>query len=82
MRPHRRSAARASKGSVSVFVFPWAEVFIGRRRIGVTPIREYPLTAGRHRVVLRNEELGKEETTQINVKPEQALRIRRDWLTQ
>ncbi len=36
---------------------PWAEVFVDGRRIGLTPMRPIPLSAGKHSVLLKNDEL-------------------------
>lgn len=45
-------------GLVNVNASPWAEVWIGRQRIGETPLANVPVPAGRHEVVFRHPRFG------------------------
>jgi serine/threonine-protein kinase len=66
------------RGQISVEVKPWAEVWLGNRRIGITP-QTIPAKAGKHRLRLRNPDLGKSERTRVEVRPGRKVRVRRDW---
>jgi len=41
-------------GYVSIFTEPWANVRIDGKSVGVTPLKKFPVTVGRHRVQLSN----------------------------
>jgi hypothetical protein len=45
-------------GSISINAQPWAEVWIGRERIGETPIANISRPVGTYEVVLRHPQLG------------------------
>jgi hypothetical protein len=45
-------------GTVNINAQPWAEVWIGQRRIGETPIGNLALPIGSHEVVFRHPQLG------------------------
>ena len=45
---------RADKGSLSIYVNPWADVFINGKHIGQTPLEEFELAAGNYRLRLVN----------------------------
>jgi hypothetical protein len=46
------------QGVINLNATPWAEVWIDGRRIGETPIGNFPITIGPHEVVFRNPQLG------------------------
>lgn len=46
---------RAPKGFLDLRVFPFAEVYVGQERIGVTPFAPVELVAGKYQVRLRHE---------------------------
>jgi serine/threonine protein kinase len=64
------SAARpAATCTISIGARPWAEVWIdGRNTQKVTPLIDYKLPCGRHRVMVKNPELGIEKSEAITVK--------------
>jgi len=45
-------------GTVDLRVSPWAEVYEGRKKLGVTPMRPFELPVGRHVLTLKNPQLG------------------------
>ena len=53
-RPRRRGRATAGTGYLSVLTVPWSEVFLGPRRLGVTPLFRVELPAGRHTLTFRS----------------------------
>ncbi|MDP3233843.1 MAG: serine/threonine-protein kinase [Myxococcales bacterium] len=70
----RRVAAR---GTLRLFVQPWAEVSIDRQPVGVTPLAPLSLAPGRHQVRLSNPQLGvtRLETVVIEAGKVRTLRV-------
>jgi hypothetical protein len=56
-------------------VSPWAELIIEGKAVDRTPISRYPLPAGKHLLVFRNPELGKEIKRSIWVKDGKVERV-------
>lgn len=52
-----------ANGTLNINASPWAEVWIGQRRIGETPLANINVPAGQHEVVLRHPELGEKRQT-------------------
>jgi hypothetical protein len=69
----------AGKGTISIFVHPWAIVFVDGQRLRQTPIANYELPAGKHTFQLVNDGLGKKETLTVNIKPGSNPEIRKEW---
>jgi serine/threonine-protein kinase len=55
------------KGSVDFRALPYAEVFMGDKKIGVTPFKPIELPEGHYRFRLANTETGKSETREVDV---------------
>jgi hypothetical protein len=53
---------------------PWAEVWIGERRIGETPLANVSVPAGQHEVVFRHPQLG-EKRHDLRVSPGGRIRL-------
>jgi hypothetical protein len=66
-------------GKLDIFVSPWARVKIDGRDVGHTPVLNYRLPAGSHRIELRNPELNKSESFKVRVRPDRRQRIQRAW---
>ena len=52
---------------------PYAQVFLGSRRLGITPL-EVELPAGSHTLTLRNREEGIETTYRVTVRAGETIR--------
>jgi hypothetical protein len=50
-------------GTLSLNALPWAEVFVGDRRLGETPIANLELPIGRHEIVFRHPQFGERRET-------------------
>ena len=48
---------------------PWTVVFLGKRRLGETPLLEYPLPAGHQVLRLENAETHLNTTVEIEILP-------------
>jgi hypothetical protein len=66
-------------GQLSIIAVPWARVTIDGKDVGQTPVRRYRLSAGPHKVELRNSELGKHERRQVQIQPGKLEKIRISW---
>jgi hypothetical protein len=66
-------------GTLSIFVRPWAIVFVDGNRIRQTPIQAFQLTAGKHTIELVNDGRHRHEKLSVTVRPGQAQDIKRNW---
>jgi hypothetical protein len=64
-------------GRLTIDTRPWTEVFLGPRRLGMTPLQGVELPAGRHRLRLRNPDVGLDTTVTVQIRPGQETRLRR-----
>jgi hypothetical protein len=69
----------AGKGTLNVFVRPWAIVYIDGARLRQTPVQNYELGSGKHVVELVNDPKGKREKLTITLKAGESQEIRKDW---
>ncbi len=78
---HSSTAAPASgaKGSISIFVRPWAIVYVDGSRLRQTPVQSFELPSGKHTVELVNEGKNRREKIQVTIKAGEPQEIRRDW---
>jgi hypothetical protein len=67
------------KGTISVFVRPWAIVYVDGTRLRQTPVQAYEIPSGKHTVELVNEPKAKREKLTITLKPGESQEIRKDW---
>jgi hypothetical protein len=67
------------KGTLSVFVRPWAIVYTDGTRLRQTPVAAYEIASGKHVIELVNDPKGKREKLNITLKPGEAQEIRKDW---
>ncbi len=72
-------APGGTQGSVSIFVRPWAIVFLDGRRVRQTPIQSLGVPAGKHTIELQNDTKGKREKLVITIEAGGTQEIRRDW---
>jgi serine/threonine protein kinase len=69
---------KASPGILDVAVSPWAHVTVDGVEYGQTP-KKIPLSPGSHRVVLRNDELGKSKTVKVKIRSRETTPLVVDW---
>ena len=62
-----------------MLVRPWAVVYIDGKQIKQTPLRDYAISAGKHTVMLVNENKGKRETISVNAIAGGNTAINRTW---
>jgi hypothetical protein len=78
-KPKKEKEEPQGKGSISIFVHPWAIVFVDGTRLRQTPIANFELASGKHEFKLVNEGLSKTETISLTIKPGTNPEIRREW---
>ena len=89
--PKRRVDARPAKvspveekstgtGTLAFRVRPWAEIFVDGRSVGISPVPPVDLPAGRHHVLLRNTDIGKERTITTSIARGETTTVRVDLL--
>jgi hypothetical protein len=59
-------------------VRPWALIWLNGKSYGQTPFRE-TIPAGKYRLRITNDDVGKDETTQLTVNADQTTTIQRSW---
>ena len=53
---------------------PWAEVYLGKRKLGITPL-DVTLPVGKHRLRFVNPESGKKKSRTVRIKPGEQTRL-------
>lgn len=74
--PLEAKVRKRGVGVLEVNVTPWAEVYEGRRRVGVTPMAPFELPVGKHVLTFKNAQLG--VTRQVTVTVKRGKRDRLD----
>jgi serine/threonine-protein kinase len=66
--PNNPAPVRVAKGKLTLKTDPWTSVFLGKNKLGDTPLINFPLPAGKHllRVVT---EAGAESSIEVEIKP-------------
>lgn len=75
----KKHIAAKGMGSLKVVVSPWAIVYVDGKKVGITPVTNYRLRAGRHLVVIKNSELAKKSVERIYIKANRLTQIRKNW---
>jgi uncharacterized protein (TIGR02266 family) len=65
----KKSPAKRRYGYLSLNTNPWVEVYLGSRKLGVTPLVRVKLRAGRHRLKLVNWEKGINSPLVVKIRP-------------
>jgi serine/threonine-protein kinase len=76
--PEEPAVAAAARGKVDLKVKPWAEVFEGKKSLGITPMAPLELSAGSHTLVLKNSDLDVSRTVVVKVPKNGTATVRVD----
>jgi hypothetical protein len=76
---HSAPKQAAGKATISVFVRPWAIVYVDGARLRQTPVQAYEVSSGKHTLELVNDGKAKREKIPLQLKPGESQEIRRDW---
>ncbi len=73
-------STKKAKATLTVLVRPWAIVYLDGKKLQQTPLRNYPVSAGAHKVLLVNDTKGKREEIKLKVTAGEAVpEIKRTW---
>lgn len=73
-------SAKKGKATLTVLVRPWAIVYVDGKKLQQTPLRNYPISAGAHKILLVNDTKGKREEIKLKVTAGEAVpEIKRTW---
>jgi serine/threonine-protein kinase len=73
------STKRSAKpGFLTIDTHPWTEVYLGDKKLGLTPMEGVQLPPGQVELELRNPKLGITRTLKVTIKPGQTTRVQRD----
>ncbi|NMB75883.1 MAG: protein kinase [Myxococcales bacterium] len=64
-----RAPPAPATGLLRLDTSPWSEVYLGRKKLGITPIIDLRLSAGTHTLRLVNEQRGVEQKLQVAIPP-------------
>lgn len=67
--PIRRPPPVAAAGKLTLKTTPWTTVFLGKKKLGDTPLLNVPLPAGKHLLRLINPESNAENSIEVEIKP-------------
>jgi len=73
--PKKNPVAKA-KGKLSLTTSPWTNVYFGNKNLGETPLNGVALPAGKHRLVLVNEERKLKTTIEVEIKPNETTTMK------
>lgn len=76
--PPTRARTRDEVGQLIISVTPWALIELNGKSAGQTPFND-KLPAGRYRVRIMNDDLGKDETVVVVVSPAAPATVQRKW---
>ncbi|MDP1826483.1 MAG: serine/threonine-protein kinase [Archangium sp.] len=66
--PPKRAAPVEAPGKLTLKTTPWTMVYLGKKKLGDTPLLNVPLPAGRHLLRLVNPESNAEDSIEVEIK--------------
>jgi serine/threonine protein kinase len=57
-------------GLLRLDTVPWSVIYLGKRKLGITPLMGIKLPAGKHRLTAINKDLGLKKTFSITIRPD------------
>jgi serine/threonine protein kinase len=67
--PRPRKPARLKTGVLNLTTVPWSEIYLGKRKIGITPVVGVKLPPGRYTLTASNKDRGIRKTIKVKIKP-------------
>ena len=68
-------AAKPEYGFLRVDTEPWSEVYLGRRKLGITPINRRKMRAGKFRLTFVNKDAGIRKTITVKIRPGKTTKV-------
>ena len=69
------AADKPEYGYLRVDTDPWSEVYLGRRRLGITPINRRKLKTGKARLTFINKDEGIRQTLTVKIRPGRTTKV-------
>jgi hypothetical protein len=76
---HVEKSVAFGSGKLRIVVLPWANVWVDGKKKGQTPLPAMDLMEGSHKVRLANDQIGKDLTKTVRVRPGKESLIKLDW---
>jgi len=76
---HVEKSVTFAPGSLRIVVLPWADVWMDGKKKGQTPLPAMDILEGSHQVRLVNDQLGKDVTKTVQIRPGKESKIKLDW---
>jgi serine/threonine protein kinase len=70
-----KAAEEPRYGFLRVDTDPWSEVYLGRRRLGITPINRRKMRAGKFRLTFINSDEGIKKTFTVKIRPGKTTKV-------
>jgi serine/threonine-protein kinase len=67
----------AAPGRLTIDTRPWTHVYLGKRRLGITPVVNVRLASGQHELLLHNPELGLKKKIRVTIRPGKTTRVQK-----
>lgn len=75
--PKKSTRKKRTTGELTIDTTPWTNVYLGDKKLGMTPLVGVKLPAGKHRLRLSNPNAGTDETIGVTIRAGRTTRIRR-----
>ncbi|MEQ8280338.1 MAG: protein kinase [Deltaproteobacteria bacterium] len=76
-RAAKKSARKKGTGQLTIDTTPWTVVYLGDKKLGMTPLQGVKLPSGKHRLRLANPNSGAEASIVVTIRAGRTTRIRR-----
>ncbi|MEQ9501851.1 MAG: protein kinase [Deltaproteobacteria bacterium] len=76
-RAAKKSARKKGTGQLTIDTTPWTVVYLGDKKLGMTPLQGVKLPSGKHRLRLSNPNSGAEASIVVTIRAGRTTRIRR-----
>ncbi len=76
-RAPKKSARKKGTGQLTIDTTPWTVVYLGDKKLGMTPLQGVKLPSGKHRLRLSNPNSGAEASIVVTIRAGRTTRIRR-----
>ncbi|MFC1654190.1 serine/threonine protein kinase [Myxococcota bacterium] len=70
-----KAVSKPEYGFLRVDTDPWSEVYLGRRRLGVTPILRKKMRVGRYRLTFVNQDEGVKKSVSVKIRPGKTTKV-------
>jgi serine/threonine-protein kinase len=77
--PKRKVAKRRTRyGRLRISTDPWSIVYLGKKKLGITPLHGVKLPAGTHKLTAVNKEQGLKKTFKVTIRPRKTTTVHKN----